>query len=63
METMTIRPGKKYAGIIKKLQAAASESGRSLNNFVLHNLDNLLKKENEQSTGLPARGENHSKTH
>ena len=53
---MTIRPGKKYAGIVKKLQLAASDSGRSLNNFVLFLLDNHLKNSNneQQNAGQTA---------
>lgn len=62
METMTIRPGKKYAGMLKKLHDAAQASGRSLNNYVLYHLDIHLKNENEQITGLPTRGKDHSQT-
>jgi hypothetical protein len=60
-ETMTIRDGKKYAGLIKKIRDAANASGRSLNNFVLFNLDNILKNSNVESTAQPIRGENDRK--
>jgi len=60
-ETMTIRPGKKYAGIIKRLQEAAVASGHSLNGFVLYNLNNILKNSNVESTAQPIRGENDRK--
>lgn len=61
---MTIRPGKKYSGIVKKIQDAASQSGRSMNNYVLHLIDNHFKNTstNEQITALPSRGSNDSET-
>lgn len=43
-KTMTIRPGKEYAGIIEKLESAAKKKKWSLNKFVLVKLDEEVKK-------------------
>lgn len=43
-ETMTIRPGKEYAGIIKRVEDAAKLKKWSLNKFVLETLNSALKK-------------------
>lgn len=48
IENITIRPGRKYAGIVKRLKEAADESGRSLNNYILYQLDLTLKKQKNE---------------
>lgn len=42
-ETMTIRPGKEYKGIVEKLEKAAKKDKRSLNSFVLIILSSALE--------------------
>lgn len=44
IETINIRPGKKYAGFAKRLKEVAAKSGRSVNNFVLYELDKIMKE-------------------
>lgn len=53
MENITIRPGKKYAGLVERAKEAAAKSGRSLNNYVLFFLDSHLKNQdtNGQNAG------------
>lgn len=62
MENITIRPGKKYAGLVDKVREAAAKSGRSMNNYVLFLLDSHLKNQHtdEQVPGQSFGGSPHS---
>lgn len=44
VETITIRPGKKYAGFKKRLEAAAKKKEWSINKYALIQLDKALNK-------------------
>lgn len=47
---MTIRPGKKFAGIIELLEVEADKKEWSLNKFVLISLSKIINH-NEQNAG------------
>jgi hypothetical protein len=43
-ETLTIRPGLKYRGLIGRLKEMADKDKRSLNNFLLIRLNEIASK-------------------
>lgn len=56
---MTIRPGKKFAGIIELLEIEAEKKNWSLNKFVLISLSKIINC-HEQNAGQAIGGPDHS---